>query len=106
VKSGFHVRYTEPAESDLLRLFQHLIARAQTLEDFDAAELALAAIRAAVEGQLSTGPFLYRRAGADAFVRELVIRFGQTGYVALFEIEDDTTVSVLAVRHQREDDFH
>jgi plasmid stabilization system protein ParE len=39
-------------------------------------------------------------------LRELVISFGGAGYVALFEIEDNETVTVLAVRHQREDDYH
>ena len=28
------------------------------------------------------------------------------GYVALFEIEGPSTVTILAVRHQREDDYH
>ena len=41
----------------------------------------------------------------DAFLRELVIGFGASGYVVLFEIEDAATVTVLAVRHQREDDY-
>ncbi|MDC9726393.1 MAG: type II toxin-antitoxin system RelE/ParE family toxin, partial [Candidatus Thioglobus sp.] len=27
-------------------------------------------------------------------------------YVALFEIENNNTVTILAVRHQREDDYH
>jgi mRNA-degrading endonuclease RelE of RelBE toxin-antitoxin system len=35
-----------------------------------------------------------------------VISFGASGYVALFEIDDATTVTVLAVRHQREEDYH
>jgi hypothetical protein len=35
----------------------------------------------------------------------MVIEFGQSGYVALFEIEDADTVTILAMRHQREDDF-
>jgi hypothetical protein len=35
-----------------------------------------------------------------------VIPFGSAGYVALFEIEDDKHVSILAVRHQREDDYY
>ena len=30
---------------------------------------------------------------------------GANGYVALFEIEDNQTVTVLAIRHQREEDF-
>ena len=36
----------------------------------------------------------------------MLIAFGSAGYVALFEIEPPTTVTVLAVRHQREDDYH
>jgi hypothetical protein len=36
----------------------------------------------------------------------LIIAFGSTGYVALFEIINDTTVIVGAIRHQREDDYH
>jgi plasmid stabilization system protein ParE len=35
-----------------------------------------------------------------------VIAFGSSGYVALFEIVDDKTVIIGAVRHQREDDYH
>ena len=41
----------------------------------------------------------------DPFLRELVIPFGAAGYVALFEIESNGIVSILAVRHQREDDY-
>ncbi len=32
--------------------------------------------------------------------------FGAAGYVALFEIEDNETVTILAIRHQREEDYH
>jgi hypothetical protein len=32
--------------------------------------------------------------------------FGHSGYVALFEIENASTVTILAVRHQLEDDCH
>ena len=35
----------------------------------------------------------------------LVMSAGANGYVALFEIEDSQTVTVLAIRHQREEDF-
>jgi mRNA-degrading endonuclease RelE of RelBE toxin-antitoxin system len=38
-------------------------------------------------------------------LRELVIPFGSSGYVMLFEIDDASTVIILAVRHQREDDY-
>ena len=39
-------------------------------------------------------------------IRELIIPFGHTGYVALFEIVDNHTVIIGAIRHQREDDYH
>lgn len=42
----------------------------------------------------------------NPFLRELLIPFGAAGYVALFEIENTETVTILAVRHQREDDYH
>ncbi len=45
---------------------------------------------------------------ADAYhprIRELLIPFGRSGYVALFEIDDAETVTLLAFRHQREDDY-
>ena len=56
---------------------------------------------------LELSPFSYRKAQANnPFLRELIIPFGASGYVALFEIEGTDTVTVLAVRHQREDDYH
>jgi hypothetical protein len=36
----------------------------------------------------------------------VLIPFGSSGYVPLFEIEYATTVTILAVRHQLEDDYH
>jgi hypothetical protein len=52
-------------------------------------------------------PFACRKVdNGNPFLRELVIPFGGAGYVALFEIDDDTTLTLLAVRHQREDDYH
>ncbi|NPT40714.1 hypothetical protein GNZ12_05175 [Paraburkholderia sp. 1N] len=36
----------------------------------------------------------------------MVVPFGFAGYVVLFEIEGASTVSILAVWHQREDDYH
>jgi hypothetical protein len=51
-------------------------------------------------------PFGCRKAEeSNPFLRELVIPFGDAGYVALFEVEDNQTVTVLAIRHQREEDY-
>jgi plasmid stabilization system protein ParE len=59
-----------------------------------------AVIRSAVEN-LATHPMIGRRVEGD--LRELVISYGATGYIALyrFDIQRDQ-VRVLALRHQRE----
>jgi plasmid stabilization system protein ParE len=102
---SFVVRYSPRARDDLERLYDFLLDRATATEDLDLAERALEAITAAVES-LRRSPFIYRKAAADPFLRELLIPFGNSGYVALFEIEDASTVTILAVRHQLEDDYH
>ena len=97
----YRVRFTPEAEQDLLRLYDFLLQR-----DLAAAERALDAIKGAVE-LLGFSPFSCRKALPEApFLRELIIPFASAGYVALFEIESDRTVNILAVRHQREEDYH
>lgn len=100
----FGVRFTEEAHADLQRLYDFALQRDDA--DWTTAERALDAIRNAIV-LLETSPFSCRKATAhDSFLRELVIGYGASGYVALFEIEDAQTVTVLAVRDQREDDYH
>ena len=77
----------------------------QPAGDLNLADHALQAIRAAF-GALRTTPFNCRKAGHSPFLRKLVIPFGETGYVAQFEIVNAQEVVVVAVRHQREDDYH
>jgi plasmid stabilization system protein ParE len=98
----YTVRFTPQAEDDLLRLFDFLLER-----DIEAADHAREAIAKAME-LLEVFPFSCRKAqGAEhnPFLRELLIPFGHSGYVALFEIEDIQTVTILALRHQREEDY-
>jgi plasmid stabilization system protein ParE len=102
---SFAVRYSAGARDDLLRLYDFLLERASTAEDLELAERAVNAITTAVDS-LGRSPFIYRKAGQSPFLRELLIPFGHSGYVALFEIEDAATVTILAVRHQLEDDYH
>jgi len=102
----FAVRYTDAARDDLLRLFDFLLEQARTVEDFDAAQLAIDAISTSVDQHLSRSPFIYRKAGESPFLRELIIPFRGSGYVALYEIEGKAKVTILAVRHQLEDDYH
>lgn len=97
---SYRIRFAPRAAGDLQRLFDFLAD-----EDLHAAERARAAIAQAIE-LLGNFPFACRKALPDnPFLRELVIEFGHSGYVALYEIEDMETVTVLAVRHQREEDF-
>ena len=106
MSAAFDVRYSDSAREDLLRLFDFLLDRAKTAEDFDWAQLAIDVIRDTVERSLSRTPFIYRKAGDSPFLRELPIPFRGAGYVALYEIKDAAHVTVLAVRHQLEDDYH
>ncbi|MHB8570095.1 MAG: type II toxin-antitoxin system RelE/ParE family toxin [Metallibacterium sp.] len=93
---SWRVRYTRTARADLLLLGQ----------DVAAAERALRVIDKGVE-LLQAFPFTCRKADrGNPFLRELLVSFGASGYVALFEIEPDHTATILAVRHQREDDYH
>jgi plasmid stabilization system protein ParE len=101
----FSVRYSATARQDLKCLYGHLLDNAATTEDIDVAHRALEAIEEAVT-RLRLSPFVHRKAGSSSFLRELIIQFGASGYVALFEIENASTVTILAVRHQLEDDFH
>ena len=104
---SFRVRLTREAEADLERLFDFVIEReiGRAVGDLALAEQALDAIRAGF-ATLETSPFTCRKAGQSPFLRELIIPFGRSGYVALFEIAGATDVFVAAVRHQLEEDYH
>ncbi len=101
---SFVVRYSAGAREDLKRLYTFLLDRTTT-DDLDLAERAIDTVEAAIES-LRYSPFIYRKADRSPFLRELLIPFGHSGYVALFEIDDATSVTVLALRHQLEDDYH
>ena len=98
---SYHLRLTPGAADDLQRLFEFLAEH-----DLAAAERAREAIAKAFDF-LRTFPFACRKAAPEhRFLREMVIGFGQAGYVALYEIDNDETVTVLAIRHQRENDYY
>ena len=103
----FKVRLTRDAEADLDRLFDFLVERelARDGGDLDLPEQAMTALRSGI-ATLKSSPFTCRKAGNSPFLRELIIPFRRSGYIALFEIEDESTVAVVALRHQLEDDYH
>jgi plasmid stabilization system protein ParE len=103
---SFVVELSVTAEADLERLFEVLLDRAETSEDLDRAQAAIDAIRATAQHRLAITPFSFRKAAQNPLQRELIIPFGGTGYVALYEIVSTSKVIVLAVRHQLEEDYH
>jgi len=100
------VELSPTAEADLERLVGLLLGQADTTEGLDRAQAAIDAIRATVQHRLAITPFSFRKAAQNPAQRELIIPFGGTGYVALYEIVSASKVVVLAVRHQREEDYH
>jgi plasmid stabilization system protein ParE len=104
---GYAVVFSEAAAQDLEQLFDFALQRELDSEtgDLEIPARALQAIKEAIRF-LEISPFACRKLGPSPFLRELVIPFGRSGYVALFEIVDQYTVMIGAVRHQREDDYH
>jgi len=98
----YRLRLTPEAAADLERLQSFLVER-----NAAAAERAILAIEDAFR-LLGSSPFSCRKAwpGDRPLLREIVIPFGDSGYVALFEIDGPRQVTILAVRHQREEDYH
>ncbi len=103
----YAVQFSAAADEDLERLFDFLLERElqSASGDLDIPDRALNAIKDGI-GFLRSSPFACRKVEESPFIRELVITFGRSGYVALYEIVDDSTVIIGAIRHQREDDYH
>lgn len=103
----FKVVFSDATNQDLEELFEFALQRELDSDtgDLDIPARALQAIKDGI-GFLETSPFACRKAGSSPFLRELVISFGRSDYVALFEIVDDRHIIVGAVRHRREDDCH
>lgn len=92
------VVYSANALSNLERAFAFLADRTPA-----AATAAVLAIRTAVE-MLQHHPLIGRVVTGE--VRELVISFGSSGYVALYRfVPAQSEVRILAIRHQRELDY-
>jgi plasmid stabilization system protein ParE len=104
----FGVEMTPQAEDDLERLFEFLVVRSETLEELDHAQHVLHQLRISIKKRLAENPWAYRKAGDARRTtrRELIVGLGSTGYVALYEILPGREVRVLAIRHQREEDYH
>jgi plasmid stabilization system protein ParE len=92
------VVYSSRSLTHLVRAFE-----SQHRENPAAVVAAGDAVRSAVEN-LAFHPLIGRRVHGD--IRQLVISYGQTGYVALYRfVVPKDEVRILAIRHQREIGF-
>ena len=90
--------YLQNAIANLARAFEVLLEHDQA-----AAIASAAAIREAVE-LLANHPMIGHRVAGE--LRELVISFGKTGYVALYRfLPARELIRILAIRQQRELDY-
>ena len=88
------------AQADMARLHRFLVDK-----DALVAKRAVAAIRDAFL-PLQETPLMGRPVEDNAGLRERVIDFGTSGYLALYRHElNNHAVVILAVKHQREDDY-
>ena len=103
----YQVIYSPEAEDDLERLFDHVLERElnSPTGDLDIPARAIESIEQACQ-LLAHSPFSCRKTGESAFMRELIISFGSSGYVAMFEIRNSDQVIIGAIRHQHESDYH
>jgi len=98
---SYPVRYTKGAKEDLVRRYAFLVEL-----DLTSARNALEAMEKGIKF-LQDFPFTCRKATPEnPLLREMIIPFDSKGYVVLLEIEDNETVTILAVCHQLEEDYH
>ena len=93
------VDYSADARADLIRLVEFLLHAGA-----DHPERMVDDVTHAIEA-LMRHPKIGRP--LDSGLRELVISYGATGYLALYDyspVYDD--VLILRIRHQREEDYH
>lgn len=95
-----HVSLSKRAQTDLSRLHAFLLRK-----DIQAAKRAVLTIREAFM-PLQQAPMMGRPVEDRDNLRELVIDFGTSGYLALYRFEQAMdAVTILAIKHQSEDDY-
>jgi plasmid stabilization system protein ParE len=99
----YHVEVSDAAQEDMERLHDFL-------SDIDM-RLADKAIGEIFKGYefLRTFPQSCRLASFNepgSYYRELIVNFGKSGYLVLFEINGEEILTIIAVKHQRESDYH
>ena len=96
---SYRIKITPTARDDIKRLYDFLAHK-----DLPSAERSLEVLTRAFDS-LRLFPYSCRKMDSeDPTLRELIIPFGNTGYVAAFRVRD-AEMRILAIRHQLEDDY-
>ena len=91
------VKLSQQAVQDIERLYNFLKKASP-----NSAKLAISTIRQAFT-PLKTMPFIGKELEENHELRELIIKFGNSGYVALYKYYDmSNEIVILAIRHQKE----
>ena len=94
------IRLSARAQSDIARLHSFLLSK-----NVKAAQRATQAIRGSFSSLAKT-PLLGRPVDDAGDLRELVIDFGASGYLALYRVDQALDVVIfLAIKHQSEDGY-
>lgn len=94
------IEYSQDAQEDIVRLALFLLKVSPTSSNdlFDVIDDGIMILsRHPNVGRLVT----------ESGLRELVISHGKSGYIALYKFDELTeSIMVVAIKHQREDEFH
>ena len=93
------VKYSAQAISDLQRLHDFLAT-----QDKDVAKRAIAVIRDALK-KIAVTPERFRPEEGRIYLREAIIDFGSSGYIARFRHLPNGDILIARIKHQKEDDF-
>lgn len=93
------VKLSPRAQSDIKRLYDFL-----AVKDASVASSAVDAIVSSFIPLTRLPKIGRKKDGTD--LRELIIEFGSSGYVALYDFDEDVDeVVITALRHQKENDY-
>ena len=93
------VKYSAQAIADLQRLHDFLAT-----QDKDVAKRAIAVIRDALK-KIAVTPERFHPEEGRIYLREAIIDFGSSGYIARFRHLPNGDILIARIKHQKEDDF-
>ncbi len=94
-----HIVYTQPAIEDLIRLRAFLASKSETAADKAKGEI-IRSIKA-----LAHAPEGYKPVLEEPHLRDMVIKFGISGYIVRYRYERGGNIYILRIRHQKEAGF-